>query len=190
LTPIARAFTYLGAVVACALFPACSPSTGVAPTPTAGVSTPAGQSTPPETEQQRKERLDFEAAEKAYRSFYDEYARVQQQVNSSPKPTKVMIENAAGPFLQRVAGFLRDKAKDGRHADRPGRIAYVHRGGYSPNELILLSCQDGSKVRLLDRSGHEIGRGSTIEWTYYLRPVAGRWKIWNAGQVGVKSCEQ
>ena len=69
MTPTARAFMYLGAVGACALFAACTPSAGISPTPSSGVSTPAGQSAPPETEQQRKERLDFEAAEKAIERF-------------------------------------------------------------------------------------------------------------------------
>jgi hypothetical protein len=76
LTPMARAYTYLGAVVACALLAACSPSAGVSPTPTPGVSTLAGQPTPPETEHKRKARLDFEAAEKAYRTFRAEYDRI------------------------------------------------------------------------------------------------------------------
>jgi hypothetical protein len=113
LTPSAQAFTYLGALVACALLPACSPSAGVTPTPTPAVSTPAGQSTPPETEQQRKERLDFEAAEKAYRTFRAEYDRISDTRGGSAKPTKVMTDNAAGPYLKVMSAFLRSKKEKG-----------------------------------------------------------------------------
>jgi hypothetical protein len=79
---------YLGAVVACALLPACTPSAGVSPTPTPGVSTPIGQSTPPETDQQRKERLDFEAAEKAI-ALSREYAKLYQNPDGSISPRRL-----------------------------------------------------------------------------------------------------
>jgi hypothetical protein len=188
LTPIARAFTYLGAVVACALVAACSPSAGVTPTPTPGVSTPAGQSTPPETEQQRKERLDFEAAERAYRTFLSEYAGLYQTPGGPSMPTKLMTDNAAGPYLKVMIGFLRDSKNHGRHTDRPKRIEYVKRGAYSAEELVLETCEDGSKISVLDTKGRQVGHGGVSELTLYVRPVAGRWKVWDGDQKVVKKC--
>jgi hypothetical protein len=188
LTPTARAFMYLGAVGACALFAACTPSAGISPTPSSGVSTPAGQSAPPETEQQRKERLDFEAAEKAYRTFQSEYARLYQTPGGPSKPTKLMTDNAAGPYLKVMSGFLRDSKNRGRYTDRPIRIEYVKRGAYSAAELILETCEDGSKIRVLDAKGRQVGHGGVSELTLYVRSVAERWKVWDGDQKVVKKC--
>jgi hypothetical protein len=190
LTPTAQAFRYLGALVACALLPACSPSAGVTPTPTPAVSTPTGQSTPPETEQQRKERLDFEAAEKAYRTFRAEYDRISDTRGGSAKPTKLMTDNAAGPYLKVMSAFLRSKKAKGQYEDRRVRIAYVVRGAYSPDELVLLTCEDGTDVRVLDLKGRKVGHGQAAKMTFYVRPVERRWKIWDGAQEEVKKCEE
>jgi hypothetical protein len=187
LTPTARAFTYLGAVVACALFPACTPSAG-APSPTPAVSTPAGQSTPPETDQQRKERLDFEAAEKAYRSFAAEYDRLYEIKGGSSRPTRKLTDNAAGPYLKVMLGFLEDSKQKGRYTEGDVRIAYIGRGAYSPGELILKTCEDGSEVRVLDRKGKQVATGGTSKLTLFVRPIAGRWKVWDGDQEVVKTC--
>jgi hypothetical protein len=188
LTPTARAFMYLGAVVACALYAACSPSAGVPPTPSPGVSTPAGQSTPPETEQQRKERLDFEAAEKAYRTFAAEYDRLYEIKGGSSKPTRKLTDNAAGPYLKVMLRFLQDSKQKGRYTKGDVRIAYMERGAYSPEELILKICEDGSDVRVFDRNGKQVATGGTSRLSLYVRPVGGRWKVWDGDQEVVKTC--
>jgi hypothetical protein len=185
LTPGTRAFTYLGALVACALLPACSPSAGVSPSPTPGVSTSA---TPPETEQQRKERLDFEAAEKAYRAFAAEYDRLYEIKDGSSKPTKKLTDNAAGPYLKVMMGFLQDSRARGHHTSGKVRIAYVERGAYSTEELILKTCEDGSDVKVLNRNGKQVATGSTSKLTLYVRPIGGRWKLWDGDQEVVKTC--
>jgi hypothetical protein len=190
LTPTARAFMYLGAVGACALFAACTPSAGISPTPSSGVSTPAGQSAPPETEQQRKERLDFEAAEKAYRTFRAEYDRISDTRGGSAKPTMPMTDNAAGPYLKVMSSFLKSKKAKGQYEDRRVRIAYVIHGAYSPQELLLLTCEDGTEVRVFDLKGHRVGHGQASKMTFYVRPVDGRWKVWDGTQEEVKQCEQ
>jgi hypothetical protein len=187
LTPTARAFTYLGAMVACALLPACTP-TAVSTTPTPGVSTPVGQSTPPETDQQRKERLDFEAAEKAYRTFAAEYDRLYEIKDGPIKPTKKLTDNASGPYLKVMLGFLQDSRRRGHHTEGRVRIAYVERGAYSTSELILNTCEDGSGVRVLDKNGKQVATGGTSKLTLYVHPVGGRWKVWDGDQEVVKAC--
>jgi hypothetical protein len=183
-----RACSFLGAISAsCALLAACMPTDG-APVPPPPDSKSAVSATPPETAQEREERLAYEAAEKAYRTFAAEYARLQQQVEGPNRPTRLMTENAAGPYLKSMSDFLRYKAKHGRHVDKAVRIAYVHHGGYSKEELILLTCQDGSKVRVFNKSGKQVGRGSVSKLTLHARPVSGRWKIWSATQEVAKSC--
>jgi hypothetical protein len=184
----ARAYCYLGAFSAsCVLLAACTPANGTIPTPPPATSSPAS-ATPPETAQEREERLAYKAAEKAYRTFAAEYARLQQQSGGNGEPTETMRDNAAGPYLKAMTGFLRSKAEKGTHSDSAVRIAYVVPGGYSVNELILLVCQDGSKVKVLDSSNKRVGTGTVSKLTIYLRPVAGRWKIWSAHQEAVKSC--
>ena len=187
MTLTARACSYLGAISAtCVLLAACTPADG-APVVPPPVSQSAVSATPPETAQEREERLAYEAAEKAYRTFAAEYARL-QQVEGPNKPTRLMTDNATGPYLKAMSNFLRYKAKNGRHVDKAVRIAYVRHGGYSKEELILLTCQDGSKVRVFDKSGKQVGRGSISKLTLHARPVSGRWKIWSATQEAVKSC--
>jgi hypothetical protein len=183
-----RAYSYLGAFSAgCALLAGCTPADGTIPAPPPATSAPAS-ATPPETTQQREERLAYEAAEKAYRTFAAEYARLQQQVEGTGESTKVMRDNAAGPYLKAMNGFLRTKAKRGTHSDSAVRIAYILPGGYSPDELILLVCQDGSNVKVLDSSNKMVRRGTVSKLNIYLRPISGRWKLWSAHQEVVKSC--
>jgi len=190
LTPRARAFTYLGAVTfCCALLPACTPSADASPSPTPAASTPSVQTSPPETEQERKERLDFEAAEKAYRTFRAEYDRISDTPGGSPKPTKLMTDNAAGPYLKVMSEFLRQKKALGQYEDRPVRIASLSRGAYSPQELLLTACEDGTKVRVLNGKGGLVGHGQASKMNFYVRPVDGRWKVWDGTQEEVKRCE-
>jgi hypothetical protein len=182
-----RAYSYLGAFSAgCALLAGCT-ADGTIPAPPPATSAPAS-ATPPETTQQREERLAYEAAEKAYRTFAAEYARLQQQVEGTGEPTKIMRDNAAGPYLKAMGGFLRTKAEKRTHSDSAVRIAYVLPGGYSADELILLVCQDGSDVKVLDSSNKTVGKGTVSKLKIYLRPSSGRWKIWSARQEAVKSC--
>jgi hypothetical protein len=187
-TPKARAFSYLGAFSAVsALLAGCTPADGTIPAPPPA--TPASASaTPPETAQQREERLAYEAAEKAYRTFRVEYDRISRKRGGSPKPTKAMIDNAAGPYLKTMKGFLNYKKTYRHHEDRPVRIAYVKHGGYSPDELILLVCEDGSKVKVFDDEDRQVSHGGTSKLSLRLRPVDHRWKIWDGDQTIVKTC--
>ena len=185
----ARAFSYLGAFSAvCALLAGCTPADGTIPAPPPA--TPASASaTPPETAQQREERLAYEAAEKAYRTFRAEYNRLHKSEGGSAKPTSVMQDNAAGPYLKSMLAFLKHKVDHKRHSDRGVRIAYVHRGGFSPQELVLLACEDGSKVKILNRTGEQVSHGGVSKLTLYVRPIQGRWKVWNGDQEMVRACD-
>ena len=75
-------FVRIGAAIAgCALVAACTPEPGptTTPTPAPPVSASATPSaTPTETEIERQQRLDFEAAEKAYRASIAEQDRLAQ----------------------------------------------------------------------------------------------------------------
>src|SRR5829696_101835 len=165
-----RACSYLGAISAtCVLLAACMPADG-APVPRPPDSQSAVSATPPETAQEREERLAYEAAEKAYRTFRAEYDRISNTKQTSARPTEAMTENAAGPYLKAMAEFLEYKKSHGQTGDRPIRIAYVKPGGYSPSELILHVCEDGSRVRVFDKQGEVVSRGQISEMIFYVRP--------------------
>ena len=184
-----RAYSYLGAFSAgCALLAGCMAADGTIPTPPPTTSAPAS-ATPPETAQQREERLAYEAAEKAYRTFRAEYNRLYRTDGVSAKPTSVMKDNAAGPYLKSMLVFLKHKIDHERHSDRGVRIAYVRPGGYSPRELVLLVCEDGSKVKILNKKGKQVSHGGVSKLTLYLRPIQGRWKVWNGDQEMVRTCD-
>lgn len=182
MTPKARACRYLGAIIAvCVVLTGCTLADGEPATPPP--SSPAVSTTPFETAQEREERLAYEAAEKAFRTFRAEYDRLYQV--PSPRLTRAITENAAGPYLKVMTGFLKDSARRDRRADRPIRIVYVRRAGYSPTELILETCEDGSKIKVLDPQGRQVGHGGTSELRLYVRPVNGRWKVWDGDQTVV-----
>lgn len=189
MTLTTRACSYLGAISAtCVLLAACMPADG-APVPPPPDSQSAVSATPPETAQERKERLAYEAAEKAYRTFREEYNRVYTSKGGSAKPTAIMTENATGPYLKAMLDFLEYKVDHKRYSDRGVRIAYVRSGGYSPNELVLLTCEDGGDVKIFNARGKQVSHGGISRLTLYVRPVEGRWKVWNGDQETVKSCE-
>ena len=63
-----RGFVRAGAAIAaCTLIAACTPEPPVENPPTPSASTPTASPTPTESEIERQMRLDYEAAEKAYR---------------------------------------------------------------------------------------------------------------------------
>src|SRR5215207_869614 len=185
----ARAYCYLGAFSAsCVLLAACTPANGTIPTPPA-TSSPAS-AIPPETAQEREERLAYEAAEKAYRTFRAEYDRLYQIPSSPSKPPKAITQNAAGPYLKVMMGFLTYSAERNRRADRAMRIAYVRPGGYSLEELVLETCEDGSRIRVLNPQGKQVGHGGTSALKLIVRRVDGRWKVWDGDQTVVARCAE
>jgi hypothetical protein len=184
-----QAYCYLGAFSAgCALLAGCTPADGTIPAPPPATSAPAS-ATPPETAQQREERLAYEAAEKAYRTFRAEYDHISNTPGASPEPTKKMTDNAAGPYLKVMSGFLKYKKTRHQTGDRPIQVSHVKRGGYSPNELVLLVCEDGSRVSVFNARGKQVGRGQISDMRLYVRPVEGRWKVWDGDQEVVKKCD-
>lgn len=178
-----RAFQLGAALALCSLAAACTqPPKPQEPTPT-----PAPASTSPsETQLERQTRLDFEAAEKAYLAFKTEYDRLAIS-GRSDKPTKVMTDNAAGPYLRVMTKFLSQTVNAGQRQQGEIRVAYMNRGAYSPQQLNLLVCEDGTKVKTVDEEGNA-SKGVAAKITLYVRPVNGRWKVWNGDDEVVKSC--
>lgn len=180
-----RATGVLGAAVAvCVLAAACSPH---APPPVAPPPSPVARATPPETALERQTRLDFEAAEKSYRAFRAEYMKVAQR-GGAYEPTSTMKRFADGPYLEAMVNFTSQTKQAKKRSVGEVEIAYVRPGVYSPKELILNTCEDGTRVRNVDRRGRTVSSGVAARLTLVIRKRQGRWVVWNGDDEKVKSC--
>ena len=93
-----------GAVLVLGLLVAgCTPDPGPTPTvtpfPRSTSSSPSPSPTPTENAQERQQRLDFEAAEKAYLTAFAEIRQARYGRAVHRKPTKVMLANTGGFYL-------------------------------------------------------------------------------------------
>lgn len=178
------------ALVVSLLVAGCTPDPGPGPgtSPTPSVSSPAPSPTPTENAQERLQRLDFEAAEKAYLTAFAESGRLAVAGGVS-KPTKIMLENLAGEYLEVQLNDLKVLKQNGWHADRPSTTKVSADGGWSPEELTLTACEDGSNLKLLDKKGKEVAKDRPMRFVQTLTATrdSGRWKITDVRSDIVKS---
>src|SRR3954462_9066966 len=92
------------------------------PRPSPPPTTPA--QTPTESAQQRQERLDYAAAEKAYRTFRAEYGRV-LRAGGGKEPTRVMKATAGGSYLREFAEIVMAYAGLADRQMGDEKVAYV-----------------------------------------------------------------
>ena len=161
--------------------------TAEARTPSPSPSPAATSASPTETEQERQERLDYAAAEKAYRTFRAEYRRV-QRAGGAKQPTALMRKTAAGTYLKTFAEVLRGYEKLGTRAVGEEAIVYVKEGGYEPGEVVLNVCEDARAVRIIRTNGKG-GHGDLRIATLRVRQMSGKWKVWSGSGEEVRSCD-
>ena len=139
---------------------------------------PTTASTPTESEKERTIRLDKEAAEQAYTAVITETIRLGKAGGVS-KPTNVLTDNARGAYLKVQMDGLRDLKSKGNHAGGTLKTSVTADGGWSEKEIGLTACEDGSQLRLLDRSGKEVekDRPKRFVQTLTATKADGRWKI-------------
>lgn len=181
-----RALTMLGAVAgSCCLLvaTACTGEPGASPTPSPSSSAPTAVETPPETEQEREEQLAYKAAEKSYRKFIAERDRI-GRAGGATRATPVMRETAFGPYLAFYVDLNTTQKQSNFRFTGRTKIGYVRFGGYSPEELVLDVCEDGSSNRVLDQGGDVIDRGQILRRALYVRPDKGTWKLYNGDEKG------
>ena len=179
-----RGFVSVGAVVACcALAVACTPEPASAPSPTQ-VST-----TPTESQIERQMRLDYEAAEKAYRANRAEQARL-YQAGGTTKASSEMRATATASYLRITLEALRRIKKSRWHATGETEVVgVVANGGWRENEVGLTSCEDSSVVRFYDDSGKDVTPSTNRRYVQALKVVklSGRWKVSKAVTTKVDS---
>lgn len=148
---------------------------------------PSVSQSPSETPQERQERLDYAAAEKAYRTFRAEFDRV-LRAGGATKPTKLMRATAAGEYLETFTKVIQGfKVLDSRQTGRE-RITYVRRTGYSRDNLILEVCEDSRAVETVRKNGKN-ERGDIIAAKLKVRRFGNEWKVWDGEGKVVKACE-
>lgn len=178
------------ALVVSLLVAGCTPDPGPGPgtSPTPSVSSPAPSPTPTENAQERLQRLDFEAAEKAYLTAFAESGRLALS-GGTTKPTKIMLANTASFYLEVQLNDLSVLKKNGWRADQQPTTIVVQDGGWSPEELRFTACEDASKVKLLNKDDKEVAKDRPQRFVQTLTASRqdGTWKITDVKSKIVKS---
>jgi hypothetical protein len=182
-----RGFVTAGAAVACcAIAAACTadPAPPSAPAPTQAASTPA------ESQIERQMRLDYEAAEEAYRANIAEQDRI-ARAGGVYRPTAALKVTAEGEYLSAAVRSLAYIKKNGWHGTGSTTILGVARVGWQDKRVSLLSCEDGSHLRLIDDKGNDVTPKGDSRFVQSLTAVerAGRWRISAFESKGVKAFE-
>jgi hypothetical protein len=181
-----RGFVSVGAVVACcALVVACTPEQAIAPS-----LTPAS-STPTESQIERQMRLDYEAAETAYRASTAEQDRL-YQAGGVTKPTAALRATATSSYLRITLKSLREVHRSGWHAKGNTKIIGVARtGGWRAGRVGLTSCEDNTAIRFIDRAGEDVTPKTERRYVQELTvvKVTERWKVSTANSTRVHSFE-
>ena len=165
----------VGAVVACcALAAACSPDQAPASTPSP---TPAA-TTPAESQIERQMRLDYEAAENAYRTNIAEQDRLYGR-GGTTRATAALKATATGEYLKMTVSWLRDFRKSRLRAEGSSTVVGVERNGWKDGRVRLTACEDGSAVKIVDRSGRDVTPNEHRRFVQSLTAVRtdGRWKV-------------
>lgn len=172
------------AALLCALvLVGCTPDPAVTPSP----GPTATSTTPTETDAERQERMDYAAAEKAYRTFRAEYGRV-LRTGGAKEPTKVMKETAGGDYLKQVAEIAKAYQGLGDHRVGEERVMYVRPGGYEHKSLLLEVCEDSRGVEILDKTGKQVGAGELRTASITVRRTGDAWKLWSGRGEKVSVC--
>lgn len=172
----------LGVSLLALLGAGCTPDTS---TPPPATSTSA---TPTESAQEREERIAYEAAEKSYREFRAEFNELLAS-GGAKKATAKMQSTAADSYLKQNLEVVQAYKGLRYHQEGADKIIYVHKGGYSPSSVVLLTCEDASGARTIDKRGEVVGRGDVRTLELEARKTADGWKLWSGTGSKVKTCD-
>ena len=177
-----RGFMRIGAAIAgCALVAACTPNQppAVTPTPTpAATPSPTPSATPTETDIERRMRLDFEAAERAYRTSRSEQDRLARLGSAAATPT--LRRTSTGEYLEFALSSLQRIKNSGWRTVGGVKIVGIARGGWQSNRLHLTSCEDGSSIRFIDESNKDVTPDNPVRTfiqEFTIIKVDGDWKV-------------
>ena len=175
------------AVACCALAAACTSE----PAPSSAPSPIRAAMTPTETQIERQMRLDFEAAETAYRDNMAEQDRLYES-GGAAKATPALKATATGSYLRVTLESLREVRRLGWHAIGNTKIVGVVRDrGWMRSRIALTSCEDNRIVRFVDKKGRDVTPKGSALYIQALTVIreGGQWKISAAVTTQVKTFE-
>ena len=183
-----RGFVSVGAVVTCCvLATACTAE----PAPTRTPSPTPAATTPIESQIERQTRLDYEAAEKAYRENMAEQDRL-YKAGGTLKATPALKATATGSYLKITLASLRAVRRRGWHATGDTKIMGVVRDrGWKYGRVELTSCEDNEIVRFVDKSGKDVTPKGSALYVQALTVIRedDRWKVSTALTTKVETFE-
>jgi len=177
-----RGFVSVGAVVACcALVVACTPEQ-----PASTSSPTPASTTPTESQIERQMRLDYEAAETAYRAAVAEHDRQAQLGIASAAELK---QTATGVYLDFSLRSLRRSRDAGWLASGETKIIDVVGSGWQDGTVRLIACEDSSGVRFTDKRGKDVTPRIRRTYLQDLRvsKVGADWEVADISTKVVKS---
>jgi hypothetical protein len=123
-------------------------------------------------------RLDYEDAEDAYRGNIAEQDRL-ARAGGVQRATSSLQSTAQGEYLSTALESLAYIKRKGWHGTGTTIIVRVVRNGWQEKRVRLMSCEDGSSLRLLDASGKDVTPKGSSRFVQSLSVVqrAGRWKV-------------
>jgi hypothetical protein len=162
------------AVACCALAAACTPE----PASTSTSSPTPAATTPTESQVERQMRLDYEAAEKAYRDNIVEQDRL-ARAGGVHKATPALMSTAEGEYLSATVASLAYIKGKGWHGTGSTTILGVAHLGWQEKRVSLMSCEDGSHLRLFDESGRDVTPKGNSRFVQSLSVVRreGQWRV-------------
>lgn len=180
-----RGFVSVGAVVACcALAAACTQE----PAQTGSASPTPAATTPTESHIERQMRLDYEAAEEAYRAAVAEHDRQAQLGIASSAELK---QTATGMYLDFSLRSLRQSRDAGWRANGETKIVEVVGTGWQKRIVRLIACEDSTGVQFTNADGKDVT--PRIRRTYVQDLTATQigkdWKVADISSTVVKSFE-
>jgi hypothetical protein len=175
----------VGAVVACcALAGACTPEP---PQTSSPLPTPAA-ATLTESQIERQMRVDYEAAEEAYRAAVAEHDR---QARLGIASSTELEQTATGIYLDFSLRSLRQSRDAGWQANGETKIVDVVGSGWQKRQVRLIACEDSSGVQFTDEGGKDVT--PRIKRTYVqdltARKIGKDWKVADISSTVVKSFE-
>jgi hypothetical protein len=142
--------------------------------------------TPTESQIERQMRLDYEAAEAAYRSAVAEHDRQAQLGIASAAELK---QAATGVYLDFSLRSLRRSRDAGWRASGKTKILHVVASGWQERTIRLIACEDSSGVRFTDERGNDVT--PRVRRTYVQDLTASKvgtdWKVADISSNVVKS---
>ena len=177
----AAALTLCAALTGCEYIASTIPEVP-APSPTAA-------SKPGETAMQRQMRLDYAAAEKAYRVSSVEGGRLIGR--GADKPSAAFEAVATGQFADLIMTLARQQRDSGYTVKGDTVIRGVVEDGYQDKKIQLLACEDVTEVRLL-KEGKRVKSNSSPYYVQHLTVIktdATTWKVSDVDTTQLKSLE-